>query len=265
MATNGAAYTRSASSYKFQLPPIRNHLESLTTGTDIPPPPPSPPPRTSSRDKAPAPPPKSPGTPNPLQQHPSTSSFALPLNASIPGAFPLTPVTSPSPEPPTALPQIDYVTSKPRTPSSTLPRESTSSGRPNSVRKFLSLRSLSGGWNNQNTRSSTDSTGLRPESPGGISTTSSYRPSLKKKRSSLMWGRRQSSLMLGTRYEDGAIDGGDHKAAENQENVQPIEKELPARPSTPPPMLPELEKLGGGLGYGNGGFLDGDDMFRNIK
>lgn len=81
----------------------------------------------------------------------------------------------------------------------------------------------------------------------------------------MLWGRRQSSLVLDTRFADGAKDSRGQKVAENQENVRPTEKELPPRPRTPPPMLPELEKLGGGLGYGQGGFLGGDDMFRDIK
>ncbi|MCJ1414166.1 hypothetical protein MMC32_000491 [Xylographa parallela] len=261
MATNSTTYTRTASAHKFQLPPITTNSESLTAGTDIPPPPPSPPVRKSSLAQPPAPPPKS---PNPLQQHPSTSSFALPLSASIPGAFPSSPLASPlSPDSPTALPRIDYINSKPRAGSGTLSRDSTSTNRSNSVRKFLSLRSLSGGWNNQSNTAVDTPLSSRPASPSGASTTST-RPSLNKKRSSLFWGRRKSSMMLDTRYEEDSLDGRGPKGPENQENVRPSPSELPERLRSPPPRLPELEKLGGGA-YGKGGFLDGDDMFRNIK
>ncbi|MCJ1290240.1 hypothetical protein MMC34_001776 [Xylographa carneopallida] len=258
MAASRTTYTRTSSTHKFQLPPITTNSESLAAGTDIPPPPPSPPARKSSL----APPP--PKSPNPLQQHPSTSSFALPLSVSIPGAFPTSPLASPSsPDSPTALPRIDYINSKSRAASGTLSRDSTSTSRSNSVRKFLSLRSLSGGWNNQSNTAANTPLSSRPASPSGTSTTST-RPSLNKKRSSLFWGRRKSSMMLDTRYEEEALDQKGQKGPENQENVRPSPSELPERMGSPPPRLPELEKLGGGT-YGKGGFLDGDDMFRNIK
>ena len=71
-------------------------------------------------------------------------------------------------------------------------------------------------------------------------------------------------MMLDTRYEEEALDRQSQKVPNDQENVRPSPTEISERPRSPPPMLPELEKFGGGI-YGKGGFLDGDDMFRNIK
>ncbi|MCJ1243319.1 hypothetical protein MMC30_000516 [Trapelia coarctata] len=254
------AYTQSVSAATpFQLPAIPLSSESLTAGTDIPPPPPSPPPRKSSLPKTPV------GISNPLQQHPSTSDFALPLSShsnTMPGAFPTSPMGSPSPGTPTGLPQMQY--SKSRIVSNTLPRDITPQKRPNGIRKFLSLRSLNGSWsntsnqNNNNTNgnantTSIDSESQRPASPSTFSYTTSVRPSLNKKRSSMFWGRRKSSLMLDAPDEEGTKNG------EEREN------QAPDRYRSPPPMLPEVEKLTGGVGHGDGGFLGGADMFRDIR
>ena len=50
------------------------------------------------------------------------------------------------------------------------------------------------------------------------------------------------------------------------------ENKLPPRSTSPPPRLPELDQLGGGLGLGvrdgekgGGGFLGGADLFKDIK
>ena len=67
--------------------------------------------------------------------------------------------------------------------------------------------------------------------------------------------------MLGTRYEEGMLQSN----GQDRENIRPSDVDSSDRPRTPPPMLPELEKLGGGIKKGEGGFLGGDDMFRNIK
>lgn len=48
-------------------------------------------------------------------------------------------------------------------------------------------------------------------------------------------------------------------------NGEERENEAPDRYGSPPPMLPEVEKLTGGVGHGEGGFLGGADMFRDIR
>ena len=62
----------------------------------------------------------------------------------------------------------------------------------------------------------------------------------------------------------------EHKIAE-AENIRPSEEsygqytqQVPERPRSPPPILPELGEMGGGMGHGDGGFMNGD-IFRDIK
>jgi len=155
--------------------------------------------------------------------------------------------------------------SKSRVVSNTLPRDTPPQKPPNGIRKFLSLRSLNGSWSNSSNQNNNtnanangnttfiDSESQRPASPSAFSYTTSVRPSLNKKRSSVFWGRRKSSLML---------DAQDEEVTPNAEER---ENQAPDRYSSPPPMLPEVEKLTGGVGHGEGGFLGGADMFRDIR
>jgi hypothetical protein len=109
---------------------------------------------------------------------------------------------------------------------------------------------------------------------------SNTQPSLKKRRSSLMLlGRRGSSffgLSVDEEPEQEANQQGTdvgngrrtqeflRESYESQDTQQP---EAPPRMKTPPPALPAISTLRGSRGlheYG-GGFMNGEDMFKDIE
>ncbi|KAI9673235.1 MAG: hypothetical protein M1829_004300 [Trizodia sp. TS-e1964] len=118
------------------------------------------------------------------------------------------------------------------------PLSPTPSTRPNSVRRFLSIRSTSNTYHAPS--GAPGSPKLRPLSPSAASATSATNPGLSKKRSGSSWFSRRKRLDDDSVAESGA----------------------PAPAGPPPPTLPELKKLGK---EGLGDELDGEDMFRDIK
>lgn len=61
------------------------------------------------------------------------------------------------------------------------------------------------------------------------------------------------------------LDSPDEDDTTASPNGEERENQAPDRYDSPPPMLPEVGKLTGGVGHGEGGFLGGADMFRDIR
>jgi hypothetical protein len=118
------------------------------------------------------------------------------------------------------------------------PTSTTHSGRPSSIRRFLSLRSLNGTYNNP-TDSSSDS---RPQSPSAQSSASTA-TTLGKKKSWFMRVRKAE----GTTSIGEMLDGS--KGANGV---------APERKGPPPPQLPQVKTETGSL-FGD------DDVFGRIK
>ncbi|MCJ1360647.1 MAG: hypothetical protein MMC33_010656 [Icmadophila ericetorum] len=303
----------------FQLPALPSTFgESLTKGTSIPPPPPSPTrqfhsPISSPIDEKPNPLAQHPTSSNlSLPQTPSKTmpgGFPItppPLITELPppkprsSSLPLGRMTTKSsPLATHVLTNNDYFNgingnSNSANSSPSTPTGKTSNKRPYSIRKLLSFKSLKdvtsmGGNSTSNDKSSSIFSGnSRPASPSAYSTTSitsngtssTERPSLRKKRSINFWSgsmsssRRKSSLTLdawngnGGESREGMM-GGNGLGAEM--DMEGIENREPERVTSPPPQLPQLEELDAG-GYGvagrggiGGGFFGGEDMFADIK
>ncbi|KAI9850053.1 MAG: hypothetical protein M1830_007073 [Pleopsidium flavum] len=227
---------------KFQLPSLPPLSVSLTAGTDIPPPAPEP-------DTPPEPAQSPAARTNPLSLHPTTPSDL------IPGAFP----TSPSPQQQETTPYFHRV--QPTSPSNynsppTSPVSPSSTKRPSSIRRFLSLRSLNSTYNNS-PESPSSPISQRPGSPSAGS-----RPGLRKKKSG-SWFRRRNSMGFEELVAMNANALDHQNVVEEVENRRPLEVALTAleRPRSPPPRLPELVNLGTRL---DGGVLGAEEMFRNI-
>lgn len=171
----------------FHLPGISISSESLASGTSIPPPQPSPPlpllPKTPTK--------------SPLRHQLSDDTN---LTASMPGAFPSSPLSSTNLQQQSQTPNGSYSVSAY---ASTSPTARTGTPNPQSakraggIRSFLSFRSRAPPQNGtvdhlsyQNPPYPENS---RPASPGGASMALSFRPSLAKKAGSF-WTRRKSSL-----------------------------------------------------------------------
>lgn len=172
----------------FHLPGISISSESLASGTSIPPPQPSPPlPRTPTK--------------SPLRHQLSDDTNPT---ASMPGAFPTSPLSSPNqqqqPQTPNGASKASYSVSayastSPNTRTGT--PNSQSAKRPGGLRSFLSFRSRApppnGNADHPAHQNSPHSENSRPASPGGSSMAFSFRPSLVKRAGSY-WTRRKSSL-----------------------------------------------------------------------
>ncbi|MCJ1344858.1 hypothetical protein MMC31_003063 [Peltigera leucophlebia] len=175
----------------FHLPGISISSESLASGTSIPPPQPSPP--LPSLPKTP--------TKSPLRHQFSDDTSPT---ASMPGAFPTSPLSSPNqekrPQTPNGATKASYSVSAY---ASTSPNarmgtpNSQSAKRPGGLRSFLSFRSRASPQNgtadHPSYQNSPHLENSRPASPGGSSMALSFRPSLAKKAGSF-WTRRKSSL-----------------------------------------------------------------------
>lgn len=171
----------------FHLPGISISSESLASGTSIPPPQISPPlpflPKTPTK--------------SPLRHQLSDDTNPT---ASMPGAFPSSPLSSPNTQQQSQTPNGSYSVSAY---ASTSPNART--GTPNSqsnkraggIRSFLSFRSRAppqnGTVDHSSYQNSSHPENSRPASPGGASMALSFRPSLAKKAGSF-WTRRKSSL-----------------------------------------------------------------------
>lgn len=175
----------------FHLPGISISSESLASGTSIPTPQPSPP--LPALPKTP--------TKSPLRHQLSDDSNPT---ASMPGAFPTSPLSSPNqqqqPQTPNGTSKASYsVSAYASTPPNarTGTPNSQSAKRPGGLRSFLSFRSRPSPQNDTTNHPSYQNSpqleNSRPASPGGSSMALSFRPSLAKKAGSF-WTRRKSSL-----------------------------------------------------------------------
>lgn len=135
----------------------------------------------------------------------------------------------------------------------------TSAGRPSSIRRFLSRKSMNFNYNDVADATSPQESPEAPGSPGAYST-ASERPTIKSKRSGSGWFRRlaggggadmrtlkEEKQRASTLYvPDGGLSRTEH-----------VEEK-------PAPKLPELSQLKAGLGNQENS-LDGEDMFKNIR
>ncbi|MCJ1313869.1 hypothetical protein MMC25_007549 [Agyrium rufum] len=180
----------------------------------------------------------------------------------------------------------------------TNPTTTTTGKRPSSVRKFLSFRSLNASYGKQQQQQQTASSSSppqadhssspsrlhydRPRTPSAMSLSSNANTftsattgqhSLRKKRSSLFWGKRKSMMFDFDNAENiGAGGGGmNGKLDEETENVRPLGMDENGggggsevdRNWEPAPKLPEL--TGVDDGKQRPGFFGGGDIFRDIK
>jgi len=206
MPVNGIAKGR------FELPALTPVIYSLTDGTDIPPPPDSP-----IEEKQPAP-----------KTEPADAATAPAVNGV---------------KPTTAANGVQY-DGRGRT--DTPPLSPASSTRPNSIRRFLSRRSL-----NANYKNGTNHNGSQEDlSPGAIERPNSRTSFVKNRRSSGSWFKR---------FTGGSPKG--NRTSIIYENG-PSEKK-PMGP--PPPKLPELNQLKAKLADDDAGSLGGGTMFENIR
>ncbi|KAH8590758.1 hypothetical protein B0O99DRAFT_300662 [Bisporella sp. PMI_857] len=199
---------------RFELPALAPIDFSLTDGTNIPPPPAS-----------------------PIEEKPPPTT-----EQSKPSDLSLTTSAPPADENAQERGRTSYTTNDhpPLSPAST--------GRPSSIRRFLSRKSLNANYTNGTNHniSSDDLTAgtKRPESPSSFF----EKPGLKKSKSGSWFKRLGSSNRQSVIYE-------------NEKNSVTREEE---KKGPPPPKLPELSQFNTKVANNAGGFGD-EDMFKNIK
>ena len=276
MAGRTISSPRSAPS--FQLPALTIPHSSLTEGTSIPPPPLLPPPS----------PPADLDGRNPLRSHPTSSHASSPATSHVALGLhgPPAPATPNGAHPAAAAGPgpAKFAPSHKRNPtnSSLSPPAKkrsllgsaasvASGGSTNPIRKFLSRRSLGARHPNPSSDSlvaaSPASAVTAPEAPGSPGA-GAHSPSLRRRASGAFW-RKASLFSLGggAVAEEEEASGGAGPTAAAAVGAD-ADKENAKRKGTPPPMLPELEKLGSRDGPAgkvqSDGWLDGQ-MFKDIQ
>ncbi|KAF2843631.1 hypothetical protein M501DRAFT_1012972 [Patellaria atrata CBS 101060] len=211
---------------KFQLPTLTPIDISLTAGTSIPAPLHSPP-STPGR-------PPTPGC-GPLSSHPTTPLEGDAKHAAKPLTGLHLTTTSPESVPLPASPTSETLAS-PISPTAT-------ERRPSSVRKFLSLRSLS---SSDSLRSSAQQAG-RPGSPATVASTGTAGArNLSRKKSGGGWFGRRKSGFFGAKIEEGSVyegRGDGVVAAQGQVQGQGVSMQQEVKKGPPAPKLPEIGAL----------------------
>jgi hypothetical protein len=260
---------------RFELPALAPINFNLTDGTDIPPPPDSPIEETRKPEPATT---AVPSTPNPVPKISPPESIPTPpapaTSQSENHAAKTNGVNS------TWNSQAPANNEKPtplrlRTPSDANQHNPNSPTRPNSIRKFLSRKSLNNNYTNGTGATNSSHEDLskmgRSDSPSSFLST---KPSIMKRKSG-SWFRsfgssnnasKRASVMYDSKTM-GQMQLPTQTQTQNspvlQESAQVNENRRPMGP--PPPKLPELNQLKAKIADDDQGSLGGDEMFKNIS
>ncbi|PQE28459.1 hypothetical protein CJF30_00008181 [Rutstroemia sp. NJR-2017a BBW] len=216
---------------RFELPALAPINFNLTDGTDIPPPPDS-----------------------PIESVPTPATRQSETHAAKTNGVNSTSTSTSHSQPPANNEKPTPL--RLRTPSDANQHNPNSPTRPNSIRKFLSRKSLNNNYTNGNGATNTSNEDLskmgRPDSPSSFLST---KPSIMKRKSgSWFRGFGSSSSNASKRASTSPV---------LQESAKVNEDRRPMGP--PPPKLPELNQLKAKIADDDQGSLGGDEMFKNIS
>ncbi|PQE07393.1 hypothetical protein CJF32_00005288 [Rutstroemia sp. NJR-2017a WRK4] len=258
---------------RFELPALAPINFNLTDGTDIPPPPDSPIEETRKPEPATT---AVPSTPNPVPQITPPESVPTPATRqSEAHAAKTNGVNSTSTSTSHSQPPANNEKPTPlrlRTPSDANQHNPNSPTRPNSIRKFLSRKSLNNNYTNGNGATNTSNEDLskmgRPDSPSSFLST---KPSIMKRKSGSWFRGFGSSSSNASKRASVMYDSKTMAQMQMPTQTSPVLQESAKvnedrRPmGPPPPKLPELNQLKAKIADDDQGSLGGDEMFKNIS